>query len=167
MPKKKVRKASLYIGTNSVALASETTWTKVEGVVTLGGQIGTTYSRIEATTLDDDIKQEFKGIADGGQVDVECRLETTAASATTPTLAAGQLALKAAADDEDDTPYNIKIELDDNPDPSGDGTPTRLSFQSRIFGFSITLGGNNAMAGVRSTLDIVSTPLIAAANDGA
>lgn len=167
MPRKKNRRTKFYIGTKTTALASETAWTEIEGIQTIGGSIGLQFAAINATALTDSINQEVKGLPDAGDIDLTFMLETTAASATTPHYAAGQKLLKDACDDESDAAYNFKIDLDDNPDTAGDGTPTRFTFQGHVMNFRANFGGNNTMVTGRSQIQLTTAVTFAAANDGA
>ncbi len=146
MPIQKSHGTKFFIGTKTSPLASETTWTRITDVHASGANFGSTYGSTDATTFSDAWKQDFKTIADAGDLELSIRLNLADA---------GQAALKLAAEDKANTPYNFKIEMDDDAVSVGD-SPTKFSFQVRVMSFLYGPGSMNGLYEAKSKLSLVS-----------
>lgn len=139
---------AFFIGTNSVALASESTWTAIGGAYASGTGIGIDWASTDATTFADVVKQTFKTVADAGDMEISMRLDLSDA---------GQIALKAAAADKANVPYNFKIEVDDDKVSVGNN-PTKFTFQVRVMSFNYGPGNTNSLYEAKAKL-VLATPV--------
>ena len=117
----------IEIGTMAADPADDT-FTRVKGVDTWG-EFGPEAPVIDITATDDTSRQKLKGIPDLGDFTF---------GGNRSYKDAGQAALKAAADDVGDTPYNFKITFDDQ--PSGGNNPTSISFKAIVTTFRTNAG---------------------------
>ena len=146
MARKKWAGARWYIGTKTAALASETNWTAIEGARAASGSFGKEWQTADATTMADHFRRNAKTIFDAGQIEL-----TMLRNMADP----GQAALKSACNDKTDTPFNFKVELDDNPDPSpGDGNPSTFRFRAQVHAFSGRAGGPTNLVEFMARLDL-------------
>jgi len=143
---KKSHGTAFFIGTNTTALASETAWTAIGGAYASGTGIGLSWGSTDATTFADAVKQTFKTVADAGDIEISMRLDIADA---------GQIALKAAASDKSNVPYNFKIEIDDD-NPSAGNNPTKFTFQCRVMSYEFGPGNTNSLYEAKSKL-VLST----------
>lgn len=111
----------VYIGTKA-ADGSTDTYTQVRRCKVLG-EYGAEAQVIDATALEDSVKQKLKGIPDSGDIELGGNRVYTDA---------GQNALKAAASDNDDDPYNFRIEV---PGAATGGDDVRYSFKALVTKF--------------------------------
>lgn len=141
----RIRNTEIYIGTTA-ATASSDTYTKIGGAKMLSGALGVEWSEIDATTLDDNYRQSVKGVGDAGDIEIGGNYD----HADT-----GQTALKAAADDDDDTNvYNIKIVQ-----PNG-----RLVYlKGRVMSFRVQYGTNANLKEFRAKASLTAAYTEAAA----
>ncbi len=91
----------VYIGTKAADGATDT-YTQIKRCKVVG-EFGAEAQIIDATTLEDSVRQKLKGIPDSGDVELSGNRVYTDA---------GQTALLAAAEDTDDDPYNFRLEAD-------------------------------------------------------
>lgn len=150
---KKGAKQKWYIGTNSASLASESAWVAIEQCYMAGGANGVSWGTTDATTFDDDYKQDVKTIKDAGDVELALRRDVGLA---------GQVALRAAALDKSDAPYNFKCELDDDAVSAGNN-PTTIKFQARVLAFTSSTAGVSALWDTKAKLALTSAPVETAA----
>lgn len=92
------------------------------------GEYGAEAQVIDATTLEDTAKQKLKGIPDSG--DIELGGNRVFADA-------GQNALKAAAADNDDDPYNVQIVV---PGAGALGVDVTYDFKALVTKFKDNVG---------------------------
>lgn len=157
--RKKWAGARWFIGTKTTPLASETAWVEIEGARVASGGFGKEWQTTDATTFADGFRRNAKTIFDSGQLEL-----TILRNIADP----GQVALKAATDDKTDDPYNFKVDLDDNPDPSpGDGTPTSFRFAAQVHAFSGRAAGPLNLVEFMARLDLEDEVLEADADAGA
>lgn len=144
----RTRGTEIFIGTKAASPIGDT-YTKIEGVKALNGNIGRTFSQIDVTVLEDDYTQVRKGIGNAGTLEIVGNLED-AATAETDFLAAGQKKLKDAADDTSDAPYNFKVVR-----PNG----RTYYLKSEAFGFNHALGSNTNVNEFRTSLPLRQPPM--------
>lgn len=106
----------VYIGTTASDPSGDT-FTQVKRVKRIG-ELGPEAPIIDATALEDSAKEKLKGIADSGDVELGGNRVYTDA---------GQNALKAAAEDTGDVPYNFRVEV---PGAGAAGADIRYSFKA-------------------------------------
>jgi hypothetical protein len=94
----------------------------------LVGEYGAEAQTIDATTLEDTVKQKLKGIPDSGDIEVGGNRVYTDA---------GQAALKAAALDVADAGYNVRIQI---PGAGTAGANLRYSFKALVTKFHDKVG---------------------------
>lgn len=111
----------VLIGTKATD-GSADTYTQVKRCKVIG-ELGAEAPIIDATALEDNAKEKLKGIADNGDVEIGGNRVYTDA---------GQNALEAAAIDNDDTPYNCRIEL---PGAAAGGATLRYAFKAIVSKF--------------------------------
>lgn len=143
------RGTTIAIGTTAATAASDS-YTPLEGVVTIDGNIGVTFAQIDATVLTDTYKQTVKGVADAGTLTLNGHLDETAASGPLTGLAA----LQTAALDADDTDiYNFRLTRANG----------RIQYiKARAFSFQRRYGNNGQLIGFTSTLMLQAAPAEAA-----
>lgn len=142
----------VYIGTTAASAATDS-YTEIEGCKVLSNSFGINFAQIDVTALADDFKQTIKGLADGGSLQIGGMVKLDPA---TGELAAGQAALKAAAEDvSDDNIYNLKVER-----KNGGG----YYFKARVFTWQQTEGQNTNTEDFTSNLvqQSLFTPFAAA-----
>lgn len=144
----------IYIGTQTGAAASESSWTLIGGAYATGDAFGVTYATADGTSFDDAYKQMYKTVPEVGGLDLSIRRALADA---------GQIALKAAALDNTQVPYNFKIELDDDAASVGNN-PTKWTFKARVLSFETGLGGVNALVDLKAKLHITEAPTETAAS---
>jgi len=144
----RTRGSEIHIGTKAASPIGDT-YTKIEGVKALNGNIGRTFGQIDATVLDDDYAQVRKNIGNAGTLEIVGNLEDSANEAT-DFLAAGQHKLKEAADDTSDEPYNFKVVR-----PNG----RTYYLKSEVFGFTHSFGTNANLNEFRSNLPLRQPPM--------
>lgn len=132
------RGTTYHIGTTA-ATASSDSYVEIEKCRALDGAFGKTWSTINATTLKDVFEQHMKGVANGGTL----TLAGPAYAEATDGHAAGQAALKAAADADLTEPYNFKI-------VASNGRTFYLKVQ--IMSFTVQVGNNTNLLEFRSQL---------------
>lgn len=131
----------VYIGTKA-ADGDTDTYVQVKRVKSISRLGGVEAQSIDATALEDAIKQKLKGIPDGGQI------ETGGNRVYTDP---GQNALRAAAFDTDDTPYNVRALV---PSVMGGGLSKRFQFKALVLKFDDTPGAVDGLVEFTSTIDI-------------
>ena len=131
-----------YIGGNTLALASESSWTQIGGVKGTSGGAGVSYGTTDASSFGDTFKQMAKTMAEAG--DLELTMNYLIADA-------GQVALRAAAANKSNVPYNFKIEVDDDAASVGDN-PTKILTKVRVLSFENTIGGVNSLYEAKSKM---------------
>lgn len=142
----KSRGTKFFIGTNSTALASESSWTQIQGAYASGNDIGQEWGNTDGTTFEDTVKQTLKTVADAGSFDLSMRLDLTDA---------GQTSLKAACADKNNKPYNFKIEMDDDKVSVGDN-PTKFTFQVRVMSFKYGPGSTSSLYEAKAKIDLAT-----------
>ncbi len=130
----------VYIGTTATDGSSDT-YTQVKRVKNVGG-LGPEAQVIDATTLEDSAKQKLKGIPDNGDVEISGNRVFTDA---------GQNALEDAAQDTDDEPYNVRIEV---PGAASGGDDVRYSFKALVTTFRTQPGQVDGLIEFTSTIAI-------------
>lgn len=130
----------VYIGT-TLADASADTYTQVKRAKQVGA-LGPEAQVIDATTLEDTAKQKLKGIPDNGDIEVTGNRVFTDA---------GQNALEDAAQDTDDEPYNVRIEI---PGAASGGDDVRYSFKALVTSFRTAPGQVDGLIEYTATLAI-------------
>lgn len=138
----KTEGAKLYIGTTAENGASDT-YTQIKRVTSIG-EVGPETSAIDVTALEDYAREKIKGMRDHGDVEIEISRITSDP---------GQAALKAAADDDGDLPYNFRIEFDDQITPVT-GNKTKIEFKAHVLAFRIAPVQVNGVVKVKSRLAI-------------
>jgi len=131
----------LSIGTTAAA-ASADTFTIV-GEITDVGEFGRVYKEITSEAIDDRKTSRVKGNYDDGTITLTLNRDLEDA---------GQLALNAALNSDDD--YNVRIELNDKATATGHGT--RIEFKAKVFSFTTKIGGPNNFVGATVKLGINS-----------
>lgn len=139
---KKTRGAEFSIGTTATAHADDT-YLKIGGAKSLPGTFGTTWGAIDATTLDDIYRQEVKGLADAGAIDLAGNYDTGDA---------GIEALETANQEgDDDTPHNFKILFSNG---------AIVYFKARVMSFTLTPGGPTNLLEYRSRLKLTAAHVV-------
>lgn len=115
-----------YIGTQA-ADASTDVYTQVRRVKSIS-EIGPEAAIIDATALEDDAKEKIKGIIDYGDIEFGGNRVYTDP---------GQAAMKAAAEDSSDEPYNFRIVV---PGAGAAGANIRLQFKVIVGKFRVNPG---------------------------
>lgn len=145
------RGTTFHIGTTAATAASDT-YIEIEKARALSGVFGQTWSQIDKTTIKDRYKQTMKGVADAGSITLEGLIVRDSADGG---LAAGQAALKAAADDDTEpSTYNLKI-------VGSDGTICYLKVE--VMTFTDQVGNNSNLNEFRSQVMLQAAPVFAAA----
>ncbi len=144
----------IYIGTQTGAAASEASWTLIGGAYATGDAFGVTYGSVDGTSFDDAYKQMYKTVPDVGGLDLSIRRDIGDA---------GQVALKAAALDKTQVPYNFKITLDDDAASIGDN-PTKWTVKARVMSFETGLGNVNSLVDLKAKLVFTEAPVETAAS---
>lgn len=93
--------AKLYIGGNTLALASETTWVEIKGVKGITGAPGLTWKTVDTSDLSDIVDKVSKTTVDAGTLTVVYN-EIDADAGQEDLVAA-------AADGDSDLAYNFKL----------------------------------------------------------
>lgn len=140
---------TLDIGTNTTALASESSWVDVGEIESLGN-FADASQIVQFLSLSDSRVRKAKGTRDAGDVEVVVGFDVTDN---------GQAALKAAADDNSNNAYNIRIRLNDAPPwtgPNVGSTPTTFTFRALVNGFQIRVGAANNTVLAATTLAITT-----------
>lgn len=132
----------VFIGTTD-AVADDEDWVQIKRC-TATGPLGPVASMQDVTALEDYAREKQKGMVDFGDVDLEMNRIITDA---------GQIALKAAAADEGDIPYNFKIEFDDAI-TAETGTPTKMVFKAVVLSFQTQALAVGSVRKVKSQLAI-------------
>jgi len=137
----RVRGTTFSIGTTA-ATASTDTYTEIEKCKAVDGTFGQSWSSIDVTTIKDRFAQAMKGVADAGAITVGGPVMQESADG----LAAGQAALKAAADDDSDPDiYNFKVV----------STSGRILYlKARVMSFTRQFGQNSNVEEFRSQLKL-------------
>ncbi len=112
----KTQGITVWIGTKA-ADGSADTYTQIKRCKVLG-ELGPEAAIIDATALEDSAKEKLKGIPDSGDIEVGGNRVYTDT---------GQNALRVAAADTDDTPYNFRIHT---PGAGAGGSTVRQSFKA-------------------------------------
>jgi hypothetical protein len=112
---------TVWIGTQA-SNGSSDTYTQVKRCK-VTGPIGAEAQVIDATALEDSYREKIKGIPDNGDVEITGNRVFTDA---------GQNALRAAAEDTSDTPYNVRIQI---PGAGAGGSNVRAQFKAIISRF--------------------------------
>lgn len=116
----------VYIGTKA-ADGSTDTYTQIKRCKVVG-EYGAESQVIDATALEDTVKQKLKGIPDSGDIELGGNRVFTDA---------GQNALKAAAIDTDDDPYNFRILV---PGAGASSADLRYSFKALVTKYKDKVG---------------------------
>lgn len=126
-----VARSKIYIGgvtgTFDQTTVAADTYTKIGGVRTVPG-FGDTYNDITVEEVEDGRTRHGKGTASGAQMEIVCSRRSTDA---------GQIAMKAAADDIDQS-YNLKMEI-----PNGAGGTDTYYFTVLVTSKPTGMGGPN------------------------
>lgn len=147
----KTRGTTIFIGTTAATAATDT-YVEIEKCKILGGNLGKTWSAIDVTTLKDVYKQETKGVADGGKLEIGGILLSDSVDGS---FAPGIQALSDANDDESDPDvYNIKIVRPNN---------AIAYLKCRVMGFTTTMGTNSNVHEYKATLTNTADIVFAAA----
>lgn len=112
---------TVWIGTKAANGTSDT-YTQVKRCKVTGA-LGAEAQIIDATALEDTAREKIKGIPDNGDVELTGNRVYTDA---------GQNALRAAAEDTDDVPYNVRIQI---AGAGAGGTTVRNQFKAIISRF--------------------------------
>ncbi|MEL6375051.1 MAG: hypothetical protein AAFR04_13920 [Pseudomonadota bacterium] len=141
----------VYVGTKA-ADASSDTFVQVKRCKVVG-EYGAEAQVIDATALEDSVKHKLKGIPDSGDIELGGNRVFTDP---------GQNALKAASSDNDDDPYNLRIEV---PGAGASGADLRYDFKALVTKFKDSVGnvddliGFDAMVAVTGAItETVVTP---------
>lgn len=136
-----------YIG-GTGALATESGWSEI-GEVSSIPTFGASFSLVTTPSLGDNIVRKLKGIRDGGGGSFTLNFDSADA---------GQVALRAAADDTTSNGYNIKIELNDALSVSG--TPSTVTFKAMVMGAPLTVGAQDNVVSIETELQATTVPTI-------
>jgi len=138
MSKVRSRGTTVHMGTKAANPLTDT-YVKIEGTVTIAGNIGIKFPEGDTTTLEDDFKQTGKvGPADLGRCTITGQLDEAVDTGLPPGLAA----LKAAAEDDSlDANYNVKVVRSNG----------RVKYlRAGIFEFTETVNNNQSLIGFNS-----------------
>lgn len=140
----RARGTTVHIGTTAATAATDT-YEEVVGAKMIGGTMGIDWSMIDVTALTDVYKQEIKGVADAGDVELGGNYIHDDN---------GQEALAAAAADDDTTNiYNIKFVRPDG----------RIVYlKARVTSFRTQAGTNTNVWEFRCKLSLTALPVEAA-----
>jgi hypothetical protein len=138
---KKSQGTKVYIGTTASDEGADT-FTEIKEIKQIG-EFGSEASIIDATALADAAKYKLKGTPDNGNVELSGNRAHTDA---------GQTALKAAADDVGDDPYNFRIVFSDK--VTGGGTGTTIKFKAIVTSFKTGVGGVDGLLGFVSQVAV-------------
>lgn len=138
----KTEGTKLYIGTTAENAASDT-YTQIKRVISIG-EVGPDTGMIDVTALEDYAREKIKGMRDEGDVEIEFSRVTSDA---------GQAALKAAAEDGGDLPYNFRIEFDDQITPVT-GNKTKIEFKAQVTAFRVAPVQVNGVVKAKARLAI-------------
>lgn len=133
----------IYIGGKEVSPQSETQWQLI-GEVVNPGEFGRVYNLITHTSLDDRNVRKFKGSRNDGQLNMQLGRDPQDD---------GQADLISALDDDSD--YNFKIELPDDPGGTGN-SPTTFLFQAKVMSYTTNIGDPDSIIGATCLLEIRS-----------
>ena len=150
---KKTSKSKLYIGTNTTALASESSWTEIEGVKNIGGSAGSEWVTADGTVFSDDYQQNYKVIKKGGDMEITLQRDLDLP---------GQNALQTAFLSKLQAPYNFKVAFDDDA-AGGTDEPSTILFPARVLSFGATPGGVTSSLEAKAKLDITGATIETAA----
>lgn len=128
------------IGTKAADGATDT-YTQVKRCKMIG-DFGAEASEIDATAIEDTVKQKLKGIPDSGNIELGGNRVFTDA---------GQAALAVAAADTDDDPYNFRITV---PGVGAAGADRKFSFKALATKFSTKPGGVDGLIEFSGTLAV-------------
>lgn len=141
----KVRRSTFEIGTTAATAASDT-YTEIGGAKALSGTFGPTFAAIDTTTFADDFRQEVKGMADAGSVELGGNYDRTDA---------GVADLEAAAAEaDDDTPYNFRWTA---------ANGERVTFKARVMSFTLQVGTSTNVVEYRARLKLTAAHTASAA----
>ncbi|HVJ44716.1 MAG TPA: hypothetical protein VM639_24680 [Dongiaceae bacterium] len=137
--------SKLYIG-GIGALDSETGWTLIGNVITMG-EYGAKDDTIDYVDLGSGIHIKLKGPTNAGAM---------AATLAKIPSDAGQAALKAAYEDKVND-YNFKVEWPDRPSHSG-GTPSTEKFKGKVMGYTTNIQNANSVIQAGVAIELNSVP---------
>lgn len=141
----KIRDSAFEIGTTAANAATDT-YTEIGGAKAVGGNFGLSFAAIDATTLADSYRQEVKGLADAGAIDLAGNYDRTDPGIVK--LAA------AAAQDDDDTPFNFRWTAKNG---------ERVIFKARVMSFTPSIGSPTNLYEYRSRLKLTAVHTATAA----
>lgn len=130
----KIAGATFWIGTKATNGATDT-YTQIAKAKQTSQFGGGSYTMADSTAMDDTIRQSTKTVFDPADIDLEMN-EITAD--------AGQSALKTAAADVSDDPYNFEIRFSDS---------TKRRLKAKVTQITYPTGGATALRMIRAKLE--------------